>query len=422
MRPLYKWTKGIQPWQRTLYIMFTAQFMVAVGFSSIFPFLPFYVEELGTDTNLSLELLSGLVYSSQAFTMMIAAPIWGMLADRMGRKIMVERAMFGGAILLFLMAFAQSAEHVVILRAIQGLVTGTVAAANALVAGEAPRAKLGYAMGFLQVGFGTGLAIGPLIGGTVADALGYSETFYLTAILLLLSGILVYFGVKENFQPEEQENGNLKTDIKMQWKSILRTKGVMATYGMRFLGSLGRMLVIPFIPLFIELMIQNQERLNTFTGLVMGIASGATTLSAVYFGKLGDRSGHRRILILCSLGAALLYLPQSFVQEAWQLLILQMLVGISVGGIIPTVSALLAGYTEQGEEGLVYGLDNSINAAGRAVAPLLGAWVAALMGIRLTFIVTMLVFGLSVMLGLLYLPKTDLETTISLENGIISKK
>ena len=396
--------------------MFTAQFMVAVGFSSIFPFLPFYVEELGTKTNLSLELLSGLVYSSQAFTMMIAAPIWGMLADRKGRKIMVERAMFGGAILLFLMAFARYAEHVVILRAIQGMVTGTVAAANALVAGEAPRAKMGYAMGFLQVGFGSGLAIGPLIGGAVADAFGYSETFYLTAILLFSSGVLVLFGVKENFQPEEEKKGKSGPGIKSQWKSVLKAKGVLVTYGMRFLGSLGRMLVIPIVPLFIELLIRNQERLNTFTGLVMGIASGATTLSAVYFGKLGDRIGHRRILILCSLVTGILYLPQTFVQEAWQLMIFQVMVGIAVGGIIPTVSALLAGYTEQGEEGLVYGLDNSINAAGRAVAPLLGAWVATLLGLRSTFIATMVVFIASVILAMLYLPKSELETTVLSES------
>jgi len=416
MNALLKWIKGIQPWQRTLYIMFTAQFMVAVGFSSIFPFLPFYVEELGTNTNLSLELLSGLVYSSQAFTMMIAAPIWGMLADRMGRKLMVERAMFGGAILLFLMAFAQSAEHVVILRAIQGMVTGTVAAANALVAGEAPRAKMGYAMGFLQVGFGSGLAIGPLIGGTVADAFGYSETFYFTAILLFFSGILVFFGVKENFQPDERKTEKSESILTSQWKSVLKAKGVLVTYGMRFLGSLGRMLVIPIVPLFIEILIRNPERLNTFTGLVMGIASGATTLSAVYFGKLGDRIGHRKILILCSLVTTILYFPQTFVQEGWQLMILQVLVGIAVGGIIPTVSALLAGYTEQGEEGLVYGLDNSINAAGRAIAPLLGAWVATLVGLRSTFIATMVVFGASVILAMLYLPKEELETTVLSES------
>ena len=96
-------------WLRTLIIMFFAQLMTAVGFSSIFPFLPLYVESLGTNTDLSLEFLAGLVYSAQAFTMMLASPIWGALADRFGRKLMVERAMFGGSVILLLMAFVTSA-------------------------------------------------------------------------------------------------------------------------------------------------------------------------------------------------------------------------------------------------------------------------------------------------------------------------
>ena len=408
----------IEPWKRTLYIMFTAQFMVAVGFSSIFPFLPFYVSELGTNTSLSIEFLSGLVYSSQAFTMMISAPIWGTLADRMGRKLMVERAMFGGAILLLLMAFARSAEHVVILRAIQGLVTGTVAAANALVAGEAPRKQTGYAMGLLQVGFGSGLAIGPLVGGAVADAFGYSETFFVTAGMLFLAGVLVYFGVHENFNPIEKTLGT-RFGFKERWSAIIATKGVPVTFGMRFLSSLARMMVIPIIPLFIEILMVDPERLNTFTGLMMGTASAATTLSAVYFGKLGDKIGHRSVLIICSLTAAFLYLPQALVGSAWQLMVFQVLVGIAVGGIIPTVSALLAGYTHHGEEGAVYGLDNSINAAGRAIAPLLGAWVATIFGLRATFTATFVIFLISVLLAVWFLPKVTSNDQVDVDNAVI---
>src|SRR5512143_1957146 len=107
----------VTPWQRTLYIMLISQMMTAVGFSSFFPFLPLYVEELGSRTGMSLEFLSGLVFSGQAFTMMLAAPVWGALADRFSRKLMVERACFGGTVILLLMAFAGSAEDLVILRA-----------------------------------------------------------------------------------------------------------------------------------------------------------------------------------------------------------------------------------------------------------------------------------------------------------------
>ena len=175
-----------QPWQRNLYIMFLAQLLTAVGFSSIFPFFPLYVKYLGSSFGINLDILSGLVFSSQAFTMMIASPFWGALADRYGRKLMVERAMFGGSLLLLLMGFVVSAEQLVLLRAIQGLVTGTVAAANALVASSTPREQAGYGMGLLQVGQGAGVAIGPIIGGALADRFGYSAAFWLPGFLLLM--------------------------------------------------------------------------------------------------------------------------------------------------------------------------------------------------------------------------------------------
>ena len=108
------------PWKRTLTIVVFAQMMTAVGFSSIFPFLPLYVDALGARSGLSVEVLAGLVYSAQAFTMMLASPVWGALADRYGRKLMVQRAMFGGAVLLFLMALVRSAEELVLLRGMQG--------------------------------------------------------------------------------------------------------------------------------------------------------------------------------------------------------------------------------------------------------------------------------------------------------------
>jgi len=371
--------------------MFIAQIMTAVGYSSIFPFLPLYVQDLGTSTNLSTELLAGLVYSIQAFTMMLASPVWGTLADRYGRKLMVERSLFGGTIILLLMAFVTTAEQLVLLRGIQGLITGTIAAANALVASTVPRKHTGYAMGLMQVGLGAGVALGPLIGGAVADILGYSEAFFITASLLLLAGLLVLFGIKEDFTPPKPEIVKRLRFI-AEWRHILSTSGVALTYSMRFMSTLGRMMVIPIAPLFIVTLMEDTSRVNTFTGLVIGVSSAATMISAVYLGRLGDRLGQRKILIVCTLLAALLYIPQSMVTAPWQILVLQALVGVALGGIIPAIIALLARLTKPGEEGTVYGLDNSINAGARSVAPLLGAAVAASFSLRATFIATALIF------------------------------
>lgn len=366
------------PWQRTLYIMIFAQLTSSVGFSIMFPFLPRYVEDLGSSTGLSLELLAALVFSSQALTMTIASPFWGAVSDRYGRKPMVERAAYSGAVTLALMAFAPNAEILVLLRALQGFLTGTVSAGNALVASSVPRERVGYAMGLLQLGLGSGVAVGPFLGGVLADAFGYRATFIVTAVLLTVSGLMVTFGVKENFK--RPEPGAVKRGgMRSSWGNILRAPGVKTLYSLSFLGWLGRNMLTPILPLFIATLPVAASGVNTTIGLTVGIAAATGTLSAVYLGRLGDRTGHRTILVVCAAAAALLYLPQSFVTEFWHLLALQALTGIAVGGITPSLAALLSRSTAAGQEGSVYGLDNAIVSASRTAAPLLGAAVVVLM-------------------------------------------
>lgn len=380
--------------------------MTAVGFSSIFPFLPLYVGSLGSSTGLSVELLAGLVYSAQALTMMIASPIWGALADRFGRKIMVERSMFGGAVLLFLMAFVQSAEQLVMLRAVQGLVTGTMAASSALIAASIPRRKIGFAMGMLQVAIGLGIAVGPLIGGAVADFYGYQASFIITSGLMVLSGTLVLIGVREDFNPPDRAAG-IRSSMLADWKKVLGTQGIPTTFGMRFLSQVGRMMINPILPLFLLSIMPGNERLNTFNGLVIGAGSAATTLSAVFLGRWGDRLGHRKVLIPSAFAAGVLYASMALVISGWQLLSLQVLVGIAMGGIMPIISALLANFSISGEEGAVYGLDHSISAGGRAVAPLLGAVIAAVFSTRATFFACGLIFFFSALFAVVKMPKPE---------------
>jgi len=399
--------------------MVFAQLMSSVGFSIMFPFLPRYVDVLGSSLGLSTELLAAAVFSAQALTMTIASPIWGAVSDRFGRKLMVERAAYSGAVTLALMAFAPSAEALVLLRALQGTVTGTVSAANALVAASVPRDRVGYAMGLLQLGLGSGVAVGPFIGGVMADAFGFRATFLLTAVLLGLSGLLVTFGVKENF--ERSAKSVRARGMVREWGRVLRLPGVGATYSLNFLGWLGRNMLTPILPLFVATLPVGVMGINTTIGLIVGIAAATGTVSAIYIGRLGDRIGHRTVLIACTAAAALLYVPQSLVGTVWQLLALQALTGVAVGGMTPAIAALLARYTRPGEEGTVYGLDNAIVSASRTVAPLLGAGVVmlvrhytpALAGFeyRSIFIVTGALLLLTALLAAWKLPRTDLAPT-----------
>jgi len=392
-------------WKVVLSIMFAVQMLSVAGFSCVIPFLPLYVHELGTVTSMSESLCTALVYSGQAFTMMLVSPLWGYLADKYGRKVMVERATFGGAIVLLLMAFPRSAEELVLLRMLQGAVTGVFGAANALVAASVPRVKSGFAMGLMQVSMGLGFALGPLMGGVIADLFDYQSVFYFTSPLLFISGVIVWRFVDEQFVqriPEDKKPDS----ILGAWLRVLRTPGVGLLYALRFINQSGRIIYYPILPLFLLTLIDDQTQINSYTGIVISVASASTALFSVVIGRLGDRFNHQPVVYTCLFGAGLSFLLQSLVQSSWQLIILQLFYGALLGGVITSISALLAIFTEKGDEGIVYGIDGSVNAGARMVGPLLGFAISSLLGMRMVFAFAGLLYLAAAVLAFTQLPKS----------------
>ncbi len=398
----------MQHWHRTLTIMVVVEFVAAAGFSSTFPFQALYIEQLGSRWHLNIEFLTGLSFSAQSFTQMIVAPIWGSLADRQGRKLMVERATFGAAITVFLMAFARSAEDLIALRALQGVVSGVLAAVTALVAANVPRERVGYALGLIQVGLWAGIAAGPLIGGVVADLFSYRVAFGVTAALLALSGLLVLFGAQETFKPVKKNKSD-RISLWASWRLVMARPGVPATFTTDFLQQFARNMMTPFIPLYIAALLPQSDRVATITGIVSGLSAFTGTLGAIYLGRLGDRRGHRPILIGVGIAGMVLFLPQAVVGNVWAFVGLQTAAGVTAGGCMPAISALLAHYSLPGEEGAVFGLENSIVALARTLAPMIGSVLIVWVSLRGIFAATALMYGIMVLLVFAWLPRLHLE-------------
>lgn len=397
---------ALEPWQRTLYVLAFAQWASVAGFSTIFPFLPLYVKALGSSTGTSLELLAGLVFSSQAFTMMFASPLWGAVADRFGRKPMVERAMFGGAVTVLAMGFVASAEQLVVLRAVQGLITGIIAASNALVAASVPRDRLGQSMGIMQTALWSGQALGPLLGGVMADTFGYRAAFVVTGVMLFAAGLLVTFFVHERFERDPAATIRLGA-ILAGWRRLFAAPGMKGAYTLRFMIGLAGIMLVPIAPLFVVELLPAGSAVNLYTGLVIAVSGAASTLTAIYLGRLGDQIGHRKVLIASVLAVALFYLPLALVTAAWQLLLLVALAGAASGGVITSLAALLATYSRPDAAGSVYGLDNSILAASRAVAPMLATGMALWVGFGATLSLVGVLYLLILGLIFIVLPRTQ---------------
>src|SRR5690606_38971816 len=134
-------------------------------------------------------------------------------------------ALIGGAITVALMGLVRSVEELVVLRLVQGLVTGVVSAASSMVVSIVPRDRLGYAMGMMQTGQWAGISVGPILGGMLEYFVGMRTSFLVTGVLLLIGGLLVVFLVKEQFTPPVFERHGVNRMFN-QWGSVLKSPGV----------------------------------------------------------------------------------------------------------------------------------------------------------------------------------------------------
>jgi len=396
----------LESWKRNLYLVWVAELVAIAGFSFVFPFLPYYVQELGVTNLEQVELWSGLLFAAQAIPMAIFAPIWGSLADRYGRKLMVERAMFGGAVVLAAMGFVQNVQQLVILRAIQGSLTGTVAAATTLVASGTPRERSGYALGLLQMAVWSGASLGPLLGGVVADTWGYRAAFWVTGILLFLSGITVWRFVEEDFTPPPRDRSKPNGGFWEGLKLVVRDGGLVSLFSMQVIVRLATRTIGPILPLLVQSLIPTATRIASITGLITGVQAATSAIGAVTLGRASDRLGYRRILLLCTACAAILYVPQFFVTSPWHLLALQAAVGFVMSGVLASISALLANLAPEGRQGAVYGVDASMVSIANGIGPMLGATLAAAFGLRTPFLLSAVVLGLASLLARVLIPST----------------
>jgi DHA1 family multidrug resistance protein-like MFS transporter len=302
---------------------------------------------------------------------------------------MVVRALFGGGLTVAVMSLARSPIQLLALRTIQGVFSGTVSATRTLVAGVIPASQLGFALGMMQTSAFIGTSIGPLLGGVIADSLGYSAAFALTGVLLVISGCAVFLLVHEDFTPPPPAADDGHTGLRGSLRLILDVPGLAALIATLFFVQAGMNAIGPILPLFVQsLLPPGGGSVASLSGLILGATAVTSAVAAGVAGKIGDRIGHERLLAVCAVGGGLLYFPQAFVTTPWQLLGLRALLGIFTGGLFPGVMATIALRSPAARRGWIFGVTATATALGNAAGPLTSAWTAGAFGLRAAFIVT----------------------------------
>ena len=373
----------METWKRTVYISLVCVFCTAFGVSQLAPILPLYFHDLGVQTPEAMSLWSGLATGATYIIVCLAAPFWGRVADKKGRKITLIRSSFGMALCNVLIAFQTTPEGVVLIRLIQGLVSGFYSASITLIASETPIERTGWALGLLASANLAGSLIGPLLGGYIADTVGIRNDFIIVGALMGLAGVLATIFIHENYVPQPNPE---KLSIRKLKEQIPEFNSIVALCVASFIYAICIMSLQPVISVYIKGIVPSDtENLAFIAGAVFSAMGIAQLMSSSPLGKLVDKIGPRKVLIVSLIYVGILNIPQAYVSDVYQLAIIRFLQGFGLGGMLPALNTYLSSKTPREFTGQVFSYNQSCLFFGYFLGSIGGASLMAWLGFTTLF-------------------------------------
>lgn len=361
-----------------------SQLLGTTAFMFVVPFMPLYVQTLGIESAGQAAAWAGVINGASGATMALVAPLWGRLSDRMGRKLMLLRATFAAVVVVGSMAFVTGPWQLLVLRLLQGTLTGTVPAATSLVAATAPAEKAGWRLGALQTVIFVAAGVGPALGGISADSAGLRASFFVASALLVVSAGLVLFGVKEN-RPDAEEKREAANDApgrpSLPYKLLL--PGLLTLCAVHVAITSAAVA----LPGFVGTLAGAADRVASQAGWIIGTGALAASLGSLLGGRLANRFGARRVMVVSLALAGLAALPQAFVENVPQLWALRLTASLFIGCAIPVANMTIKSSAPEGRQGEAFGVASSATSIGFALGPVGGGLLAAGLGFWSAFLV-----------------------------------
>ena len=361
---------------RNLFAVTAAGFIGFMGFTLVMPFLPLYFNQLGVDDVGRVAMWSGMSLGVTPALTALLSPAWGRLADRFGRKIMVERSLGSFVIVMSAMAFVTRPWHVFALRAFQGLFAGYGALTLTMAADSAPKGRMAQAIGTVQTAQRLGPALGPVFGGTVAAVVGLRRAFFVTAAFYLLAFLLVLFMYDERIvqahAAEKEEAGPPVT-----FRNVLAFENFLlmaaAIFGFQFVDrSFG-----PVLPLFVGELGTPATQVAFVSGILFSIAAGAGAIGHHFCARLLQRrSASQLIAAACAAAAAGAAIYVAAPGTPW-LFLATPLFGLAIGVGMTASYTAAAAVIPANVRGTGFGLLTTASLVGLAVSPVVCGLLAA---------------------------------------------
>ncbi|CYW05680.1 TPA: multidrug efflux MFS transporter [Streptococcus suis] len=366
---------GSSYWKQNLKVAWLGNFLTGTSFTLVMPFISVFVEELGVGPG-QVEYYAGLAVSVNALAAALMAPIWGSLADRYGRKPMMVRAAFAMIFTMGGMAFVPNVFWLLTLRVLNGVFTGYIPNATALIASQVPKDKTGYALGTLSTGAVAGNLIGPTLGGVLAEMFGVHMVFLLVGLLYAIVVLLTVFYIREDFVPVKKGEEMSVKEVFEQVKDRQMLVGLFVTSMIIIAAAQA---VVPILTLYVRHLGQT-DNLLFVAGFIISLPGMASLVTSGYLGKIGDRIGNHRLLLIALTYSLLINVFCVFAENPFQLGLLRFMYGFGTGALLPSVNSLLTKLTPKEGISRIFSYNQLFNNLGSVVGPMMGSAVAAHMG------------------------------------------
>lgn len=371
-------------WKRNLFVCWFGMFVTGIGMSQIAPVLPLFIKQLGVENGGEISQISGLAFGITYIISAIFSPIWGYAADKVGRKPMLLRASLGMGVIIFVMGFAPNVYILIGLRLLQGAITGYSTACTTLIATQTDKEHAGYALGTLSTASVAGSLLGPTIGGFIEDRIGLQPVFFITGVLMFLAFAATLLFVKENFVKEEKKQLSLR-EI---WGSVPEKKLTIVLSVTLFIITFGLYSIEPIVTVYVGKLSSDTSHVALIAGLVFSVSGLANVISAPQLGKISDRIGVHKVMLFALIAAGIIYIPQALVTNPWQLMGLRFMLGLTLGGLNPSVNTLIKKITPGPLTGRIFGITISAGYLGVFFGAVMGGQISAVFGIRYVFYIT----------------------------------
>lgn len=299
---------GSPDWRRTLAAMVAVQLVMSLSFTFVSPILPLFLPEVGIANDRQLYLWAGALTAITSLMAALVSPLWGRMADRYGRKLMVLRSCIAIAVCTALMGIAQSVWHLLGARILMGAFAGFSAASVILISTQVPRSRLGYALGLMSSGQLIGSLLGPVLGGALADVTAsYRIPFFVSGALSLAATLLCWRSVPETFTRPENKP---KTSVLAAFRQVGGIPGMMVLVTVLFLSQFATQGVQPIVALYVQNIVGDQPNLATLGGVALSVTGLAGVAAVPLLARAGDRYGEKAVLVVALVGAALATAPR----------------------------------------------------------------------------------------------------------------